>query len=714
MRQARWIALILTVVIPGLAVVVLADGTSTPEPVDQARALIAAGEFQKAATLLEERLPEANRKDRGALVDLLRQSYRSLIKQAEAAGKTAEAAAYRDDLAILGAGETRDEATLPPPPRRDETPAARPEKTSPAATAEPETQAPAASGLRPLPRTSAPAEAANPVEPSPEPDPGPLLAEPQTGIPKSAARQEPASEPPAGSLSSPEKVNPPSPPADPSLVRPTLEPSPAGGPSSLPRAKPGGGPSDSTADDTDLNRADQLFNTKKYEEAGRVYARLAAANQLPLQRKQIWAYCRWVAVVSRINAPPRDGREWDAIEQEIRSIQRLTPGNWYGEYLQNRVAEARRATRGPARGGRLVVRGSEPEEPSRRPPGLVGRVRSGVSAPPPAEPAVAPAMPLGLPAAPGTEESTKAAVNHEQPSLAAPSELQQPTPEVAAPADPTPQPQAEQAAPPAASPNPAPAAPLDWQVRQSANFRIYHVDPALAEKASVAAESVRSQQARRWGSSATRSTWTPPCEIYLYPTPRQFAEMTGQSETSPGFSTMGLNGNKITARRVNLRADHPQLLTAILPHEVTHVVLADLFTQQQIPRWADEGMAVLAEPLAEQISRAAELTGPLSEGKIFKLNELMAIDYPNTEAWNLYYAQSVSLTQFLVDIATPEQFVRFLRSAQREGVEAALREVYRINGFADLENRWQRYARRQVAEIATTREPSAGTAAARR
>ena len=49
-------------------------------------------------------------------------------------------------------------------------------------------------------------------------------------------------------------------------------------------------------------------------------------------------------------------------------------------------------------------------------------------------------------------------------------------------------------------------------------------------------------------------------------------------KNSPGFSTMMCNGNRVVARRVNLRADHPQLLTAILPHEVTHVVLADLFT----------------------------------------------------------------------------------------------------------------------------------------
>jgi hypothetical protein len=176
--------------------------------------------------------------------------------------------------------------------------------------------------------------------------------------------------------------------------------------------------------------------------------------------------------------------------------------------------------------------------------------------------------------------------------------------------------------------------------------------------------------------------------------------MTGQPEVSPGFSTMGVNAGRITARRVNLRADHPQMLTAILPHEVTHVVLADLFTQQQIPRWADEGMAVLAEPQSEQHSRTSELKAPLSEGRVFKLSELMAIDYPNADAWSLYYAQSVSLTQFLVEQGTPHQFVLFIRGAQQGGIENSLRSVYHIEGFAELENRWQNFARRRLSEIA--------------
>ena len=128
------------------------------------------------------------------------------------------------------------------------------------------------------------------------------------------------------------------------------------------------------AADSDLSQADRLFTAKKYEDAGRIYARLAASNRLPAQRKQVWAYCRWVAVVARMNAPPKTNREWDDIEQEILSVQRLVPGNWYGEYLQNRVIEARRAA---GRSGRLVVRGSAPEDsPPRKFPRILGRSRS--------------------------------------------------------------------------------------------------------------------------------------------------------------------------------------------------------------------------------------------------------------------------------------------------------------------------------------------------
>jgi hypothetical protein len=162
---------------------------------------------------------------------------------------------------------------------------------------------------------------------------------------------------------------------------------------------------------------------------------------------------------------------------------------------------------------------------------------------------------------------------------------------------------------------------------------------------------------------------------------------------------MESNGKQITTRKVILRADHPQILAAILPHEVTHVVVADLFTAQQIPRWADEGIAVLAEPETEQNLRAADLRESLSSGQVFDLRQLMSIDTPEPKDWTLYYAQSVSLTRFLVEQGTPEQLVQFVRESGGKGIEVALRDIYHIVGFAELQERWQGYARERLASV---------------
>ena len=657
------------------------------DAIAEARALLASHAPQKAATLLEDALAEAGPTDRAAIVELLRQSYRDLIAQSEAAGKSRETALYRDNLAILDQAKVAGPSAPAPFP----VPVPVPEPRKPLPISPPVATGPAGPGVteaRRLPRSPQAPDLEPAGEPPALPEPGPVPSPALEGpAPPRAPR-----EAPAASIPGPQK--------EPQ----TLAPSPSGArgdAAGLPRIEdqqpPAAAPpaTATAAVDDDLSRADQLFTARKYEDAGQIYARLAGQNRLPAQRRQIWAYCRWVGVVARINAHPRTDREWDAIEQEIRSVQRLTPGNWYGEYLQNRVAEARRGGRSSGRAGKVVVRGSAPEEaPERETPRAPGKPR-----PAPTGPVYQPGEEsLGLPSLPAAADTPPEA-DAGRPQARAPRLAPSPpesdtTGALAA------------AQPPVEGPgvDPAtPSAPPAWHVRETANFAIYHTDAGLAEQAGKAAEAVRALQAKRWGSSATRTSWNPRCEIYLYPTSRQFAQMTGQPESSPGFSTMGMSGTRVTARRVNLRADHPQMLEAILPHEVTHVVLADLFTQQQIPRWADEGMAVLAEPVAEQHSRAADLTAPLKEGRVFKLSDLMAIDYPNADAWSLYYAQSVSLTQFLVQLGTPEKFVSFVRSAQRSGIEASLKSVYKIDGFPDLEDRWQQFALRQAGELTASR-----------
>jgi hypothetical protein len=643
------------------------DGASASAgTIARARRLIDAKDYASATALLEDLLLEASAGERTVIFAMLRQSYEVMAQQAKAAGRDREAAHYRDNLAILNANPRPSE-----PARPASTPVKPREKP------------------REKPRSPAPADGV----PTQQPEPRPAQAEPKIATP---APKQPAS---GRSLLEPAVQSEP-----PIVARP--EATAVKSSSEAPAAANSSGPVPAAADGVPKTLSptdgDRLFSAKRYDEAGQCYAALARENRLPANRANHWAYCRIVVVAARMNARPKSAREWDEIEAEIQSIQRLAPKLWYGDYLQSRLAEVRtiRSQTQP-QSDKLVVRGSAPDESlekTRRFPRLFGKSRAEAPAKSdPGAPAAAAAAaddadalgaqrPLNLVgnrsqessspgergAADGGERAVAAAANAGGPSVGS---------NEAGPAD----------------PSPAAVWNGEWQVHETANFRIFHVDARLAESAAEAAESVRSAQAKRWGSSALQRPWAARCEIYLYPDGKTFAQATGQPESSPGFSTMESDGKAITFRKVQLHVDQPKLLAAILPHEVTHVVVADLFIVQQIPRWADEGIAVLAEPATEQNLRADDLRESLTSGQVFDLSQLMSTDTPEAKDWSLYYAQSVSITRFLVEQGTPEQFVQFVRESGRKGIETALREVYRIGGFAELQKRWQGYARQQLA-----------------
>ncbi len=679
-----------------------ATATDAAGPIAQARRLIEAKDYSPATILLEDLLPEADATERRSILELLRQSYEAMAREAKAAGNDREAAQLQDNIAIIDRASRVGAPAAKPSEGKTKKPSASPEQV---------TSASATSGAtgttHPLPSAqsrSLPALAqASPPPSSPEPGPA---SEPTTPAIETLPRLPKELESPVSPVS--DRVNKPSSqplsgsdvgrdqgntlglaPRDAAVIGSTgvaLESS-AGQTEASPKP-----PMPS------LEEGDRLFTAGQYNAAGRFYGALARDNRLPAHRKVHWAYCRMVEVVNRINHRPRTTREWDEIVSEIGSIQRLAPNIWYGEYLRNKVAEVRRSGRNPvAKSDNLVVRGSEPDESQKQPgsqqrrfPRLFGKPVAGASAQAEAAPVAASPLasgerPLNLPGDSSQPATPSAADNGQgsDPMLIGngPAARSRPAQDKAVN-------RAGDDAPGVA-----------WQVYETPNFRVFHQDARLAEAAGYAAESVRAAQAKRWNSPAAQRPWTPACDLYLYPSGKIFTRETKQPENSPGFSTMMCNGNRVVARRMNLRADHPLLVTAILPHEVTHVVLADLFTEQQIPRWADEGLAVLAEPHAEQATRAAELQEPLEAGRVFDLRKLMAMDYPDAKDWSLYYAQSVSLTRFLVEQGPPEKFVQFVQNSQRDGTEGALRGTYGIGGFAELQEKWTEYARQRLAPV---------------
>lgn len=146
-------------------------------------------------------------------------------------------------------------------------------------------------------------------------------------------------------------------------------------------------------------------------------------------------------------------------------------------------------------------------------------------------------------------------------------------------------------------------------------------------------------------------------------------------------------------RRIDLCGSAEGCFTDSLPHELTHVVLADQFTDRRIPQWADEGIAMLAESPEKLQRRLNELQGLVARNRTMGLHELMKLDQgPPVASRDAFYGQSVTVTGVLLERGTPEQFLRFVKAGQRHGYEKALREVYAIESWSELESEWQNFA----------------------
>jgi tetratricopeptide (TPR) repeat protein len=228
-----------------------------------------------------------------------------------------------------------------------------------------------------------------------------------------------------------------------------------------------------------------------------------------------------------------------------------------------------------------------------------------------------------------------------------------------------------------------------WAKAETANFRLFHNQPRdFAERLLRAAEQARSGALEKW-SAGGRGDWKPACEVFVYATAAEYAKATGKPADSPGHATYQVQNGAVIGRRLDLRADEPNLLAGVVPHETTHLVLGDLFADAPLPRWADEGMAVLAEPRSRIDRFGRTLHSSRRQGRLVPLDKLFAKDdYPDAALITVFYVESVSVVDFLVGEKGPQEFVQFLRDAAKGGLEAALEKHYGYRGVAGLQERW--------------------------
>ncbi len=246
-----------------------------------------------------------------------------------------------------------------------------------------------------------------------------------------------------------------------------------------------------------------------------------------------------------------------------------------------------------------------------------------------------------------------------------------------------------------------------WLVQESASFRIFcRANFADARRLPAACEALRRQLQETWFGEAA-AAWSPRCDIVLHPTVAGYVRELGPgSQQSSGCATIDIEKGRVVKRRVDLRADADDWMSSSLPHELTHVVLAEKFATKQIPRWADEGMAILSEPAVRQAARRSAMQRALAKTPRFAAGELLALrDYPSGDRRDAFYGQSASLVAYLIERDSPEKFLAFLQHGQQHSFERALTDIYGIRSPADLDARWhpQLYERGQSAELFAAR-----------
>jgi hypothetical protein len=233
-----------------------------------------------------------------------------------------------------------------------------------------------------------------------------------------------------------------------------------------------------------------------------------------------------------------------------------------------------------------------------------------------------------------------------------------------------------------------------WCVAETAGFRIYHTqDKASAERIARVAEGTRRDVARKWFAKDMLA-WQSKCVLIVYATGDDYRRMTGTRPfEAPGHAHIDHDKNDASrgvSRSLHLRFDVPAMTEAVLPHETAHVVLAGQFGRFAVPRWADEGMAVLSEPAAKIQQHHGNLLRCRQEGLLFGLQELMVLkNYPEQRRVRAFYAQSVALVDLLSRQKGPLVFTRFVRDGLGDGYDTALERHYGMN-FAQLQQLWDR------------------------
>jgi hypothetical protein len=171
-------------------------------------------------------------------------------------------------------------------------------------------------------------------------------------------------------------------------------------------------------------------------------------------------------------------------------------------------------------------------------------------------------------------------------------------------------------------------------------------DPQASQYLALCAEKYRKEKAIAW-LGREMPPWAEPCPLHVKLT-------SGAAGGATSFNFM--HGQVLQV--MNIEGDFDQVVQSVLPHEITHTVLAHHFGQP-VPRWADEGAAVLEESEAEQQRHVEGNLAALKQGQAYSLSGLFGLKQYPRDVGELY-VEGYSVSLFLVATHGRPAFLAFV------------------------------------------------------
>jgi len=223
---------------------------------------------------------------------------------------------------------------------------------------------------------------------------------------------------------------------------------------------------------------------------------------------------------------------------------------------------------------------------------------------------------------------------------------------------------------------------------ETANFTVNAPCAESAQQFAEVAEQYRKDLAILW-LGKTLPDWSARCSIKIH---------VGSDLGAGGKTSFIFENGEVFGWEMEIQGSHERILDSVLPHEITHMILASHF-RQPLPRWLDEGMATSVEHYSEQENYRRMLRYFLrsSVQRCFPLNRLVAMkDYPADVM--PFYAQGFSLVEYLLEYGRQfddyehRRLVRFAGSGMQNGDwQSALKEHYGIQNLGELQTSWVRW-----------------------